>query len=387
MDDGYIYLDHAATTYMFPEVKEAMESVSGPTNPSSLNRYGKDARRLIENARLQVAEFLNADSDDIIFTSGCTEANNIVLNSLGQGYDLICSSVEHHSVLENVRFNNDCLEEGDFFLKVEKDGSVSPATLEKMLRENTRPYSFHAASIMMVNNELGTINDIKTLTEIADDFWCPVHTDATQAVGHIPVDVKDLGMDYLTFSGHKIGGPMGVGVIYERTHKYLKDFKSIFGGEQEHGVRPGTENVPAIVGLGVACEIAGRKLESMQSKNRMLREKFLATLRKELSVAFKINGSSSNNSMNIVSLTIPGYNAEALAFALDVNGLAVSTGSACSSGQKSHVLKAIGLSEEDVAGTLRISFGWNTREDEVIEAAKRIANAVKTLDSITAGEV
>lgn len=377
-----IYLDNAATTPVRPEVLEAMFpwfSKAYVGNPSSIHTSGIKAKSAIDEARHNVAKLINADPENIIFTSGGTESNNmwpefIRVLSAADPYDmaLYTSELEHKSITELADSHNFGTV---VYFTNDKSGKITVSDIyESVFKESI-------VSAIYVNNELGTINPIKELVSKAREYpvWIPVHTDATQAVGHIPVDVKDLGVDYLTFSGHKIGAPMGIGVLYSKN----PGVKLIAGGNQEFGIRPGTENVPAIVGLGKACEILYEELENLEIHYKYLKEVFCETIRDNMKHKWWINGDYDNNSNNIISLTIPGVESESLLTLLDIEGIRVSAGSACSASDKSvsKVLTRIGLTNELAAQTIRISTGWQNTGEEVRRAALticRLADKIKT---------
>jgi cysteine desulfurase NifS len=371
----HIYLDHNATTPPDPEVKAAiLESLERYGNPSSIYAAGKAARSAIETARRSVALLINSTARRITFTGGGSEANNLALkgaafaSARGKNH-IITSAIEHPSVASTCRW----LERHGFsvtFLPVDSYGVVDPSDLERSLTESTC-----LVSIMMANNETGSIQPIAELARLAKGRGAIFHTDAVQAVGKIPVDVQDLGVDMLTISAHKIHGPKGVGALYIRKGTAIEPL--INGGHQERGLRAGTENVPGIVGFGRAAELAIDRLPHM-FKLRELRDRLEQGIR-ETVIDAKLNGHRENRLPNTLNMTFPGIRGESLVLALDQKGIAISSGSACQAGQPepSRALLAMGLSEEDAHCAVRLSLGpGNTREE--IEETVSIINRVLT---------
>lgn len=374
-----VYLDHAATTSVFPEVLEAMLPWFQPDhvgNASSIHSQGANAFRAIENARKQVARMINADPSEIFFTSGGTESNNMWLKCLDELATVITTEVEHHSVLESFGKSNyiTCVP-----VKVCKNGMVDMDCLEGLLVKNQG--DIDAVSVMWVNNELGTVNPIEEIGTLCKTHHVKFHTDAVQAAGHVPIDVKKCNIDFLSMSGHKFGAPLGVGVLYIRSGIFKRPL--IVGGGQEQGMRGGTYNVPGIVGIGKAAEIARDRLPRQMEKWRTQESIFLNALEKEMCGEYQVNAAE-NRTHNIISLTIPGVNSESLLLLLDQKGVYVSAGSACSaaSSEPSHVLKGIGLSDEDAAATIRISMGYGNTADEMVEAATAIAEVAHRLKAM-----
>ena len=381
-----VYLDNAANAPVFPEVLEAMLpwfQSDHVGNPGSIHTQGVKARAAIENARCQVARMIGADPSEIFFTSGGTESNNAWLKSF-KGKYVFTTEVEHDSVLEPLYQN-----EGHCFvyhLPLNTDGSVDLHELERILSDFYTTNAEHrfrdAVSIMWVNNELGTVNPMKEIGNLCQKYNMIFHADAVQAAGHVNINVKDCGIDFCSMSGHKFGAPLGVGVLY--ISNTIRKSPWIIGGGQENGMRGGTENVPGIVGIGKAAEIVTERLQDWRLQWKLLREEFLTYLRLRMPGEFYINGDSENYSSNIISLTIPGVNSESLLLLLDQLGIYLSAGSACSaaSSKSSHVLRGIGMSEEDAACTVRISMGFNTTIDEMHEAAEAIVAASHKLKSL-----
>lgn len=375
-----IYLDHAANAPVFPEVLEAMLPWFSPSNvgnPGSIHTQGVKAKLAVENARKQVAAMINAHPSEIFFTSGGTESNNAWLKSFG-GDVVLTTKIEHESVLGPLERDPKIT---PIYVRVSSTGTLDLAALEDILRHNTSRK--RAVSVMWVNNELGTVNNMVRIGEICKKYNVFLHTDAVQAAGHVPIDVDKCNIDALSISGHKLGAPLGVGVLYLRNS--VRKTPLIIGGGQEFGLRGGTENVPGIVGLGKAAEIARERTVMWIAQWAELREQFIKDLSTLLPVDFRINGQQYNRISNIISLTIPGINSEALLLMLDQCGICLSAGSACSaaSSKPSAVLKGIGLSDEDAACTVRISMGYNTTKDEMIDTAYMISECVAALSKMS----
>lgn len=378
-----IYLDHAATTPVHPEVLKQMLQWLQPDhvgNPSSIHSQGVRAHQAIEKARRQVARMINADPPEIYFTSGGTESNNAWIKNLNR-HIIITTKVEHHSILEPVE---KCVISAAYarpiFVKVDIAGAVDLEDLKAKLDQ------YHsivgAVSVMWVNNELGTINPIKDIGTLCKTYNVLFHVDAIQAAGHVPMDVKACHIDMLSLSGHKFGAPMGTGILYIRSDIPKKPF--IYGGGQECGIRGGTENVPGIVALGAAAELVVKNLSLWRDKWQSLRKIFFDSLAIHMAPdEYSINGGD-NTALNIISLTVPGVNSEAMVLRLDQDDICVSAGSACSAGSPnpSHVLMGVGLPEELAASTIRISMGTDTTADEMRTAAKAIVAAAKSLKSM-----
>ena len=364
MNERTIYLDNNATTPLHPEViKELTESFKLFGNPSSMHFFGREAISKVEWAREQMASLINAEEDEIIFTGGGSESNNMVLkqflkvSAFKNRNKIITSVIEHPSVLETVReLGKEGME--TVFIGVDKRGRINIEDLEKAIDEKTA-----LVSIMLANNEIGTIEDIKTITAIAHKHGAFMHTDAVQALGKIKVDIKELGIDYLSFSGHKFYGPKGVGGLYIK--KGLQISSLIHGGHQEKGLRAGTINSPGIAGVGKAAECAKIELESEGIKMSALRDKLETGLLSAIP-DIEINGDSENRLPGTLNVSFPGAEGESILLYLDLAGVAVSTGSACATGslEPSHVLLATGVDIENAHGSIRFSFGrFNVDED------------------------
>ena len=374
-----IYLDHNATTPLDPSVLQAMTAYSNPGNPSSIYREGRDAKAAIESARRSLARLLNCTARRITFTGSCTEANNTVIKGLATAcrdrirHQIITSPTEHSAVIEPCRW----LEQFGFqitFLPVDSTGRVDPADLAAMIGPKTL-----LVSVMTANNETGTIQPIRELARIAHDHGALFHTDATQAIGKIPVDATGLDVDFLTLSAHKIYGPKGMGALYMK--KGISIAPLIHGGEQEGRFRAGTENTTGIVGFGRAAEVAEQHLSRMDAV-RHLRDRLEAGIR-DMVPGARLNGHSTERLPNTVNMVLPGYRGESVVLALDRRGICISSGSACHSGSPapSHVLMAMGLSEEDAHCSVRMTLGAQTTEEEIdrtIEALRDLLHGRET---------
>jgi len=380
-----IYLDNAASTAVHPEVVKEMLPYFDIQygNPSSIHQFGRKAKNAIEKARKQVAALIGAEPDEITFTSGATESNNTIFLGCpkfqGNKFELnhiITSSIEHDAVLEPLK---EFVENGlqVTYLPVDEHGLVNPDDITKSINEQTT-----IVSIMFANNEVGTIQPIKEISKICNKYQIPLHTDAVQAVGKVPINVKELGVDALSISSHKINGPKGVGALFIK--KGFTVAANIVGGGQENGLRSGTENVASIVGFGKACEIAKEKLNENSSHFKKLHSSMLARIVKEIPHV-KLNGHPEKRIFNNIHLTFLGVNGEDLIIKLDEHSIAASTGSACSvhTQKASHVLKAMGFNHEQITGSLRISFGYMNTLDEVEQAVEVLKKVVGELRDVS----
>ena len=380
-----IYLDNAASTAVHPEVVKEMLPYFDIQygNPSSIHQFGRKAKNAIEKARKQVAALIGAEPDEITFTSGATESNNTIFLGCpkfqGNKFELnhiITSSIEHDAVLEPLK---EFVENGlqVTYLPVDEHGLVNPDDITKSINEQTT-----IVSIMFANNEVGTIQPIKEISKICNKYQIPLHTDAVQAVGKVPINVKELGVDALSISSHKINGPKGVGALFIK--KGFTVAANIVGGGQENGMRSGTENVASIVGFGKACEIAKERLVENSSHSKKLHSLMLEKITKEISHV-KLNGHPEERIFNNLHLTFVGVNGEDLIIKLDEHGIAASTGSACSvhTQKASHVLKAMGFNHEQITGSLRISFGYMNTLDEVDQVVEVLKKVVAELRSVS----
>ena len=361
-----VYADYAATTPVKPEVVEAMTNIyqTHYGNPSSIHTQGRDARRFLDEARRTVAQCLNANPNEIIFTSGATESNNTAIKgmayaNISKGKHLITTKIEHHSVLHVFEF----LESQGFevtYLNVNEEGLVDLDALKEAMRPDTT-----LVSIMLVNNEVGTVQQVYDIQEILSDYSALFHMDAVQAIGHLPVDVKDLQVDALSLTAHKFGGPKGVGALYVKNGTQIQ--YSQMGGEQETKRRAGTENVAQIVGLATAMQLAENNRDENQIYITRLKEILLVNLQ-ERAIPFEYNGSMIESSNHIVNLYFPFVNVETLLTLLDIAGIYVSSGSACTAGSTipSHVLSAMyGEENPKVNHSIRISLNENVTEREI----------------------
>ncbi len=360
-----IYLDYAATTPADPAVVEAMLPYFTERfgNPSSLHAFGQEAKRAIETARDRIASFLGAGEDEIVFTGSGTESDNFALKGIAsamadKGNHIITSSIEHHAVLETCKY----LEENGCrvtYLGVNSAGLVDPDDVKRAITDETI-----LISIMHANNEIGTIQPIPEIGRIARDHGICFHTDAVQTVGHIPTRVDDLGVDLLSSSAHKLYGPKGSGFLYIRKGTRIESL--LHGGEQERKRRASTQNVPGIVGFGKAVEIASREMENEVEKLTALRDRFIGGIRERIESA-RLNGDPVRRLPNNVSVCFEGAAGDALVLSLDMQGIACSAGSACTSAtvEPSHVLAAIGLERMLAHGSLRFSLGKPTTDEEI----------------------
>jgi len=377
-----IYFDNAASTAVHPEVVKEMLPYFDVQygNPSSIHQFGRKAKNAIQKARKQVAALVGAEPDEIIFTSGGTESNNTILMGIQafrpEKNHVITSSIEHEAILEPCRD----LEKNGVkvtYLSVDEHGIVNPNDITNSINPQTV-----IVSVMFANNEVGTIQPIKEISKICNKYQIPLHTDAVQAVGKVPINVKELGVDALSISSHKINGPKGIGALFIK--KGLKINPYIRGGGQENGLRSGTENVASIVGFGKACEIAKEKLNENISHFQTLHSSMLSRIIKEIPHV-KLNGHPDKRIFNNIHLTFLGVNGEDLIIKLDEYDVAASTGSACSihTQKASHVLQAMGFNHEQITGSLRISFGYLNTLDEVDQTVEVLKKVVAELRSVS----
>lgn len=378
------YFDYNATTPVDPRVVEAMQPFFFENfhNPSSFYSKAGEALHAIEVAREQAAKLLNAQPDEIFFTSGGTESDNLAIQGVAsmykeKGNHIITSAIEHPAVLKTCQFLAKKKGFEVTYLPVNEKGYVSPKELEESIKDTTI-----LVTIMHANNEIGTLQPLKALAEIAHSRGVYFHTDAVQSTGKIPVDVKDLGVDMLSFSSHKIYGPKGMGVLYIK--KGVKIDPLLFGGGHEHGLRAGTENVTGIVGIGKAAEIALAEMGDEEKKLRPLRDRLKKGILETIPDVL-VNGDPENGLYNTLNVSIRYIEGESILAMLDGNGFALSSGSACSSKSldPSHVLLAIGLKHEDAHGSLRISLGKYNSDDAVNSLLETLPAIVKRLRSMS----
>ncbi|KIL78022.1 cysteine desulfurase family protein [Bacillus badius] len=375
-----IYLDHAATTPMHPEVIETVTAQMNDTfgNPSSIHSFGRSSRQAVDRARTAAAASIGADFNEIIFTSGGTEADNLAIVGTAQamkhrGRHIITSAVEHHAVLHTCAY----LEKEGYevtYLPVNKEGLVRVADLAAALREDTI-----LVTIMYGNNEVGTIQPIAEIGELLQEHPAVFHTDAVQAYGAVAIDVKADHIDLLSVSSHKINGPKGVGFLYAREGLLLTP--GLFGGEQERKRRAGTENVPAIAGFGKAIELAMASMAEKSKRYSSFKERLMHLLT-EKQVAFSVNGSLERSLPHVLNLSFPGTDVESVLVNLDLAGVAASSGSACTAGsiEPSHVLVAMFGKESDrLRNSIRFSFGITNTEEQIDQAGEATANIIARL--------
>ena len=387
-----IYLDNASTTYVSNEVLNEMlpcfNTIYG--NAGSLHSFGRDAMAIVDRARDRVKEAINASkANEIYFTSGGTEADNWAIIGVAHAYankgkHIITSQIEHHAVLHACQQ----LEKEGYevtYLPVDSTGLVSISELLHAIRKDTT-----LISIMAVNNEVGTIQNIKAIAKIAHDYGILFHTDAVQAIGKLKIDVQDMEIDLMSMSAHKIHGPKGVGALYVKNGVRIDPIT--FGGiNQERGKRAGTENVPGIAGFGKAIEIATKNYIINNKKLKMIREYFLEKLSEKVQF-FQVNGHPHQKSNGILNISFYGVDGESILMLLDLAGIAVSTSSACTSKSllPSHVLKAMNVPDEIAKGSIRISFGLNISKsdvDYVVDELEKVITKLRAISPIQAGRI
>lgn len=373
-------MDNAATTRLSPGALAAMlpymEMEGG--NPSGSHRYAREAKKALEQSRRTMGECLNCRPEEVVFTSSGSEGNNMILRGVvtGEERHIIASAIEHPAVLNTLR---DMAERGRCsytLLSVDAEGLVHPETLKKAIRPDTC-----LVSVMLANNEVGTIEPVKELCTIAHEHGIPFHTDAVQAVGHLPVDIQALGVDYLTLAAHKFHGPKGVGAVYIKSGAPMHPF--ITGGEQEHTRRAGTENLPGVVGMAFALQEQLANLQEEGERLTLLRNRLIQKILEAFPGA-RLNGSFTNRLPQNVSFSFPGIAADQLLMYLDQRGIAASSGSACTAGslEPSHVLLAMGRNAREARSALRLSFSRFTTEQEVEIAVQTLIEAVKKLSKM-----
>ena len=375
-----VYLDNNATTPVLPEVFEAMRPfyVEEFGNASSIHHYGQHARAAVEKARASVAALLNARPAEIIFTSGGTEADNLgVFGLVRAGDHVISSTIEHHAVLNSCKRLEQMGCEVTY-VPVSGSGEIDPEDVRRALRPNTR-----LISIMMANNETGVLQPVEEIGKIAQEGDVFFHTDAVQAAGKTPIDVAKIGCDALSISGHKLHAPQGTGALFLKKGTLIQPL--LYGGSHERQRRAGTENLPGIVGLGKAAEIARQWLAGggpaeMAAMRDHLQNKILVAVE-----ASGVNSSRALRVPNTTNLWFDFIEGEALVIALDLKGLAVSSGAACSSGaiEPSHVLLAMGLSQQRARSSIRLSLGKQTMQEDVTFAVSVIPETVGRLREIS----
>lgn len=381
-----VYLDNAATTALSPKVLEKMMPYLTDTygNASSPHSFGQVARIGVEHAREQVARAINADPSEIVFTGCGTESDNTVLFGVAERYakkgdHIITTNVEHHAILHSCA----ALEKKGIkvtYLPVDKDGLVTPEQVRDAITDKTI-----LVSVMFANNEVGTIMPIPEIAAVCHEKGVLFHTDAVQAAGHIPIDVKAMGIDMLSISGHKFHGPKGVGVLYERKGIRLPSY--IIGGEQEKGRRAGTENVAGIVGLGEALELAVTNMSETSARMTRMRDRLIKGIEATIPEV-KLNGHRTKRLPNNVNFSIKYIEGESILLMLDMAGIAASSGSACTSGSldPSHVLLALGLTHEVAHGSVRMTLGDDTTDEDidyVLETLPKVAHRLRAMSPIS----
>ncbi|MBE7020318.1 MAG: cysteine desulfurase NifS [Ruminococcaceae bacterium] len=377
--DKFIYVDNAATTRLKPEVLDEMMPYLTEEygNPSSIYKYANNSKIAIDCAREKIAKAFNAEPKEIIFTSGASEADNWAIKGIAyslrkKGNHIITTKIEHHAVLHTTEF----LEKQGYevtYLDVDENGLISLEQLEAAITDKTI-----LISVIFANNEIGTIQPIKEIGEIAKKHGIYFHTDAVQAVGNVEIDVKDMNIDLMSLTAHKVYGPKGVGALYVK--KGVKLYPFIHGGGQEKGRRAGTENVAGIVGFGKAIELATTSIAEKVKKISELRDLYIDTVLKEIPYV-RLNGHRTQRLCNNANVSFRYIEGEALLLMLDMAGICASSGSACTSGSldPSHVLLAIGLPHEIAHGSLRISFGDFNTKDEVYYIVEKLKGIVSRL--------
>ncbi|EWG09867.1 cysteine desulfurase family protein [Cytobacillus firmus] len=375
-----IYLDHAATSPMHPEVIDRMTEVmkSEYGNPSSIHHFGRSARHIVDEARSALANSIGAKANDIIFTGGGTEADNHAIFGTAEscrhrGKHIITTQIEHHAVLHACEE----LERQGFevtYLPVDQNGRVSVKDVENALREDTV-----LVTIMYGNNEIGTLQPIKEIGELLAEHPAKFHTDAVQAYGLEKINVQELRVDLLSVSAHKINGPKGIGFLF--AHPDVKLSSRLFGGEQERKRRAGTENVPSIAGFQEAVRITQKEMEAKREELHSFKMLFMDKLKQEDAV-YELNGSLDYSLPHVLNLSFPGTNVEAMLVNLDLAGIAASSGSACTAGSidPSHVLVSMfGKGSDKLQNSIRFSFGLFNTNEQVEKAAVQTAKIVKRL--------
>jgi len=376
-----IYLDNAASTKIHDDVLDSMLPYLKEQygNPSSIHRFGRLAHKAIEKARKQIALLINADPSEILITSGGTESNNTALNGVAMknpASKIITSLIEHDAILEPCKkLSKNGFDVG--YISVDSFGMIDPVDIENTISEKTC-----LVSIMFGNNEVGTIQPISEIAKICSKHNVLFHTDAVQAVGKVPINVKDLGIDLLSISSHKLYGPKGIGALYIKNGIILDPV--ILGGGQENGLRSGTENVANIVGFGKACEIAQNNFSENTSHTKKLRDILVEKIFNEIPKV-TLNGHTKSRLPNNAHFTFLGINGEDLIIKLDEHGIAASTGSACSVNTKkaSHVLESMGFSLEQITGSLRLTMGIFNDEKEIEQTVDTLKQIVQELRSVS----
>ncbi|WP_339230362.1 cysteine desulfurase family protein [Aeribacillus sp. FSL K6-2833] len=377
-----IYLDHAATSPVHPAVLDKMTTFMKDYfgNPSSIHSFGRESRREVDEARELLAKSIHADPKEIIFTSGGTEADNLAvigtaLANKEKGNHIITTEIEHPAVLQSCRY----LEKNGFhvtYLPVNQSGVISVEDLKKALKDETI-----LVTVMYGNNEVGALQPISEIGRLLQNHQAYFHTDAVQAYGLVPIDVRELNVDLLSVSGHKINGPKGIGFLYAKAG--VKFTPRMHGGEQELKRRAGTENVPAIIGFAESAKIAEQTRKEKTEQYVHFKQIMIDVFEQE-GISFAVNGSIDNSLPHILNVFFPGTNVESLLVNLDLAGIAASSGSACTAGsvEPSHVLVSMfGKNSKEITSSVRFSFGLGNTEAQIESAAKKTAEIVKRLTS------
>ena len=374
-----VYMDNAATTKLSPDVLNAMmpylTDIYG--NASSVHAFGREAREGVEHARNQVAAAINASPDEIFFTAGGTESDNMAIKGVAHKYakkgkHIITTAIEHHAVLHTC----EALEKEGYevtYLPVDEDGLISVEQFKAAMRDDTL-----LVTVMFANNEVGTIEPIAEIGALCRERNVLFHTDAVQAVCHIPIDVRAMNIDLMSISAHKFHGPKGIGALYCRKGIVLEPV--IVGGAQERKRRAGTENVAGIVGLGAAIERAHKNMAADMARVSALRDKLISGILKDIPHV-KLNGHPTQRLPQNVNFSIRYIEGESILLMLDINGIAASSGSACTSGSldPSHVLLAMGIPHEIAHGSLRLTLSDMTTDEEVDYVLETLTKTVKRL--------
>lgn len=384
--DRLIYLDNAATTKVAKEVMDAMLPyfMENYGNPSGIYSFAAGNKECVSRQREILAEALGAKSNEIYFTAGGSEADNWAIKAAAEAFEqkgkhIITTKIEHHAVLHTCEYLEKQRGFEITYLDVDENGMVKPEDVEKAIRPDTI-----LISVMFANNEIGTIEPIAEIGEVAHRHGIVFHTDAVQAFGQVPIDVDALRIDMLSASGHKLNGPKGIGFLYIRKGIKIRSF--IHGGAQERKRRAGTENVPGIVGLGAAAERAVRTMEKRTEKERKLRDYLIGRIEKEIPYC-RLNGDREKRLPNNVNFSFRFIEGESLLIMLDMKGICASSGSACTSGSldPSHVLLAIGLPHEIAHGSLRLTLGEDTTQEDldyVVDSLKEIVENLRSMSPL-----
>ncbi len=378
-----VYMDYSATTPVKKEVLDAMLPYFSEHfgNPSSLYSIAQESKEALEKARGQVASLIGAKANEVFFTAGGSEADNWALEGVAdalkdKGNHIITTKIEHHAILHTAEY----LEKHGIdvtYLDVDAEGRVNPEDVKNAITDKTV-----LISIMMVNNEVGTIEPIKEIAEIAHNHGILFHTDAVQALGNVPIDVDNMSIDLMSMSGHKIYGPKGVGALYIRKGTKISNF--IHGGAQEMKKRAGTENLAGIVGFGKAAELAKENLESHINRVSELRDYFISEVTSKIPDTI-VNGSMEHRHPGNANISFEYIEGESMLILLDMNGISVSTGSACSSKSltPSHVLSAMGIPVERIHGTLRFTIGDPTTKEDIDYVIEKLVEIVQKLRELS----